>query len=142
METIIQFHESAAVFIARVFLGSLFFFQGYDAVFKVKVNTIISTYERTFSNKGIPVFLIKTGTWFTSYTELIAGLLLILGLFEYCALYLLGLNVIIASIAFSITQPMWDMRFVFPRLILLVFLLVVPASWDVWSIDNLLNCRQ
>lgn len=142
METIIQFHESAAVFIARVFLGSLFFFQGYDAVFKVKVNTIISTYERIFSNKGIPVFLIKTGTWFTSYTELIAGLLLILGLFEYCALYLLGLNVIIASIAFSITQPMWDMRFVFPRLILLVFLLVVPASWDVWSIDNLLNCRQ
>lgn len=142
METIIQFHESAAVFIARVFLGSLFFFQGYDAVFKVKVNTIISTYERIFSNKGIPVFLIKTGTWFTSYTELIAGLLLILGLFEYCALYLLGLNVIIASIAFSITQPMWDMRFVFPRLSLLVFLLVVPASWDVWSIDNLLNCRQ
>lgn len=142
MELIIQYHETAAVFIARVFLGSLFFFQGYDAVFKVKVTTIISTYERIFYNKGIPVFLIKAGTWFTSYTELIAGFLLILGLFEYCALYLLGMNLIVASIAFSIAQPMWDMRFVFPRLVLLLFLLAVPSSWDVWTIDNLLNFRQ
>lgn len=142
METIVDYHEAATAFIARVFLGSLFFFQGYDAVFNVKVKNIISTYETVFSNRGIPKFLIKTGACFTSYTELIGGLLLIFGLFEYCALYLLGLNLIAASIAFSITQPMWDMRFVFPRLVLLLFLLATPPSWNIWTIDSLLNLSK
>ena len=139
MEIIIQYHEAAAAFIIRIFLGILFFFQGYDAVFNIKVKNIVNTYQTAFLNKGIPHFLIKAGTWFTSYTELIAGALLIAGLFKYCSLYLLGVNLIVASAAFSITQPMWDMRFVFPRLALLAFLLAIPTSWDVWTLDNLIN---
>ena len=139
MEAIIQHHEAAAVIIARVFLGLLFFFQGYDAVFNVKVNNIIEAYENSFANKGIPKFLTVCGSWFTSYVELIGGFLLVVGLFEYYALYLLGINLIIASIAFGITSPVWDMRFVFPRLALIIFLLVVPHSYDVWSLDNLIN---
>jgi putative oxidoreductase len=138
MEVIIQHHEIAAVFIARVFLGLLFLFQGYDAVFNVKVSNIIETYENSFAYKGIPRFLTVLGSWFTSYVELIGGFLLVIGLFEYYALYLLGINLIIASIAFGIATPMWDMRFVFPRLVLLIFLLAVPYSWHAWSIDNLL----
>ena len=139
MGAIIQYHEEAAVILARVFLGLLFFFQGYDAVFNVKVKNVIEAYENSFANKGIPKFLTVCGSWFTSYSELIGGLLLVFGLFEYYALYLLGINLIIASIAFGITSPMWDMRFVFPRLILLIFLLVVPHAYDIWSLDNLIN---
>ena len=141
MEIITHYHEAAAAFIARIFLGSLFFFQGYDAVFNIKVKNIISTYQATFSNRGIPEFLIKAGVGFTSYTELIAGLLLIAGLFKYCALYLLGANLIVACAAFSITQPMWDMRFVFPRLTILIFLLATPVTWDTWTLDSLINCK-
>ncbi|MFY9308221.1 MAG: DoxX family membrane protein [Bacteroidia bacterium] len=140
MEVILQGHEAAAAFAARVFLGTLFFFQGYDAVFNIKVKNIVNTYQTTFSNKGIPRILIKTGVWFTSYTELIAGALLVAGLIKYFALYLLGVNLIVASVAFSITQPMWDMRFVFPRLALLVFLLAIPTTWDIWTLDSLINC--
>ena len=139
MEAIIQHHEAAAVIIARVFLGLLFFFQGYDAVFNVKVKNVIEAYENSFANKGIPKFLTVCGSWFTSYAELIGGFLLVVGLFEYYALYLLGINLIIASIAFGITSPMWDMRFVFPRLALLIFLPVVPRSCDIWSLNNLIN---
>lgn len=139
MEAITQYHEVAAVFIARVFLGLLFFFQGYDAVFNIKIRNIIDTYQNSFANKGIPKFLTVCGSWFTSYVELIFGFLLVVGLFEYYALYLLGLNLIIASIAFGIITPMWDMRFVFPRLALLIFLLLVPGSWNMWSLDNLIN---
>ena len=138
MEIANQYHEVASAFIARIFLGCLFFFQGYDAVFNVKIKNIIDTYQNSFVNKGIPKFFTVCGAWFTSYTELICGLLLILGLFEYCSLYLLAINLIIASIAFSINSPMWDMRFLFPRLILLLFLLVIPASWNIWSLDNLI----
>ncbi len=138
MKLLIQNHQVIAVCIARVFLGLLFFFQGYDIVFKIKVKNVIETYQTTFLNKGIPKFMTVCAAWFTSYTELICGALLVLGLFEYCALYLLGINLIIASIGFGINTPMWDMRFVLPRLLLLLFLLVVPNSWNTYSLDYLL----
>lgn len=139
METIIQHHEAAGVLITRIFLGSLFFFQGFDAVFKVKVANVIEAYESSFESKGIPRILTVLGSWFTSYAELIGGILLIAGLFQYYALYLLGIDLVLASIAFGIVSPMWNMRFVFPRLALLIFLIVVPSAWDVYSLDHLLH---
>lgn len=139
MELLIQYHESAVAFIARVFLGFLFFFQGFDAVFKVKVENVIETYENAFFQKGIPKFLTLCGAWFTSYVELIGGAFLIIGLFEYYALYFLGINLLLVNIAFGISNPMWDMKFVFPRLALLIFLLVIPPTWHMWSIDNLIS---
>jgi uncharacterized membrane protein YphA (DoxX/SURF4 family) len=138
MEIITQYHQIAAVFIARVFLGCLFFFQGFDAVFKVKIRNVIQTYQTTFYNKGLPKFLTVFAAWFTSCSALVAGALLILGLFEYCALYLLGINLIITAIGFGINTAMWDTRFVFPRLIVLVFLLLVPETWNMWSLGYLL----
>ncbi len=138
MEIINQHHEIAAIFIARVFLGLLFFFQGYDAVFRVKIKNVIETYQGSFEHKGIPKFLTVSAVWFTSCTELVGGLFLILGLFEYSVLYLLGINLIIAALGFGINTPMWDTRFVFPRLLLVLFLLLVPQAWNGWSLDSLL----
>jgi len=137
MENINQYHELASVFAARVFLGLLFFFQGYDSVFKIKIKNVIEAYQINFYNKGIPKFLTVCGAWFTSGTALIGGFLLILGLFEYAALYLLAINLVITATGFGINTPMWDTRFVFPRLILLLFLLIVPPAWHAWSLDNL-----
>lgn len=128
-------HEVAVVLIARVFLGFLFFFQGYDAVFKIKLKGVIDTIEAPLSTLGVPKFFIILGAYFTSYVELIGGFFLIIGFVKYYSLYFLGIDLIIASIAFGITKPMWDMQFVFPRLVLLLFLLVVPSYWDVISID-------
>jgi uncharacterized membrane protein YphA (DoxX/SURF4 family) len=135
METITQ-HEITAAFIARIFLGLLFFFQGYDAVFNVRIRNVIEAYEDSFASKGIPRFLTAGGAWFTSFIEFIGGLLLILGVFQYYVLSLLGLDLIIASIAFGISTPMWDTKHVFPRLILLLFLLIIPKSWNALSLDN------
>jgi len=133
-----QYHEIVAVLIARVFLGCLFFFQGYDAVFNIKVKNVIATFEAGFANKGIPKFLTAAASWFTSYTGLVCGLLLIFGLFQYISLYLLGINLIIAAIGFGITSPMWDTRYVLPRLLLILFLLIVPQAWNALSLDNLI----
>lgn len=137
MGSLTQYHEITAAFIARVFLGLLFFFQGYDAVFNVKIRNVIEAYQSSFSNIGVPKIFTISGAWFTSFVELIGGLLLIFGVFEYYTLYLLGLDLLIASVAFGIAQPMWDTRHVFPRLVLLIFLLAIPASWNVLSLDNL-----
>ena len=137
MEIISQYHYIAASLLARVFLGCLFFFQGYDAVFNVKIKHVIETFEDEFSRKGIPKFLTVLAAWFTSCTELIGGFLLIAGLFEYAALYLLGLNLVIAAIGFGINTPMWDPRHAFPRLALILFLLTIPQSWNAFSLDLL-----
>jgi len=137
METLIEHHETIAALIVRVFLGLLFFFQGYDVVFKVKVINEINAYQNAFERKGIPRFLTVWGAWFTSYSELIGGLLLVLGLFEYAALCVLGLNLVVASIAFGINTPVWDTKHVFPRLVLIIFLLCIPHQWQALSLDNL-----
>jgi putative oxidoreductase len=138
MEIINQQHFIAAAFIARVFLGCLFFFQGYDAVFSVKVKNVIGTFESNFSKSGIPRFFTVYASWFTCLSELICGALLIFGLFQYPSLYILGINLIIASIGFGITTPMWDTKHVLPRLILILLLLLIPNHYSSWSLDHLI----
>ncbi len=128
-------HQSIAVLIVRIFLGLLFLFQGYDAVFKVKIKNVINTMDSNFAGTGIPRSLTVIGSWFTSIVQLVGGFLLVFGLFKYYALYLLGLDLIVASIAFGIATPVWDMRHVFPRMALLIFLLLVPTEWDCYSLD-------
>src|SRR5688572_18538726 len=117
MDFINEYHQNAAVLLTRIFLGLLFFFQGYDAVFRIGVKQIIEAYSYEFKEKGIPGFLTVVGVCFTSYVELIGGLFLIAGLFEYYTLYLLGATLIIASVAFGINTSVWDTRHVFPRLV-------------------------
>jgi hypothetical protein len=66
-----------------------------------------------------------------------AAPLLLLGLFEYAALYLLGINLLVAAAGFGIVTPLWDMRHAFPRLALLLLLLLVPQTWHCWTLDHL-----
>jgi putative oxidoreductase len=135
MNILLHNHEIAGALIARVFLGLLFFFQGFDAVFRVKLSGVLQTIEEPMSRFGMPRFFIVAGAYFTSYIELIGGFLLIIGFAKYYAMYLLGIDLLIASIAFGIVKPMWDMQHVFPRLALLLFLLMIPSHWDVISVD-------
>lgn len=137
MDTLVQYHEIAAVTIARLFLGFLFFFQGYDAVFKIGLSNVQNTFRDGFASKPIPLFLIDFASWYTCLSALIGGMLLVLGLFETPALFILGVNLIIAGIGFGITNPLWDVRNVFPRLILLLILLFTPAHWNQWTLDKL-----
>lgn len=138
MDIIFQQNESVGVLIARVFLGLLFVFQGYDALFNVKVENIIETYEGALLKKGFPRFLTTFGSWFSSCVEFVGGLFLVFGFLEYFTLYLLGINLVLVSAAFGILQPMWDMKFVFPRLILLIFLIIAPSEWNAYTLDNLI----
>jgi uncharacterized membrane protein YphA (DoxX/SURF4 family) len=136
MEIINQQHYIVAAFIARVILGCLFFFQGYDAVFRIKVKNVYNSLENNFNKSGIPSSLTFYASWFTCLSELICGGLLIIGLFQYPALYILGLNLIVASIGFGITTPMWDTKHVLPRLVLILILLLIPNEYNKWTIDN------
>lgn len=137
MQDIFNSQEFAAAF-ARIFLGFLFFFQGFDAVFHIRMKNVVSTYRYDFDSMGIPPILTITAAWFTSLSELVCGALLVIGLFKYTALYLLGINMIVAAIGLGMGNPLWDLRHVLPRLALLLFLLVIPAEWDVLLLDKVL----
>jgi len=136
MEHLSNYHEFAATFVVRVVLGLLFLFQGYDTIFNVGIKRAIDTYKSGFQQR-VPHGLISVAAFCTAYTEFIGGTLLVLGLFQYVALYLLAINLLIATIGFGMLTPLWDMRNVWPRLILLLILLYVPVKWSMWSLDYL-----
>jgi uncharacterized membrane protein YphA (DoxX/SURF4 family) len=140
METINLHGPTIAALTARVILGFLFFFQGYDAVFKLKLKNVNSAYKELFSQSKFPAFLIGAGAYYTSLSELIGGSLLILGLFTYPALYILAINLMVASFAFGSGNALWDTKHVLPRLVLLLFNLSIPLSWHLFSLDQLFKC--
>lgn len=132
-------NEAILSFVLRVVLGILFFFQGYDKVFKVKVPGVIEFFRQELGSLKVPNFVLVSTAWFTSYAEFLCGGLLIIGLFTNYALYILGLDLIIVTAAFSLIKPMWDMQLLFPRLILLGILLYLPAEWDVISVEYIIS---
>jgi uncharacterized membrane protein YphA (DoxX/SURF4 family) len=137
MELFENYHYAVGTSVARIFLGFLFFFQGYDAVFKIGLKQVTDTYQEKFGPKGIPRFLTALTAQFTSFTALLCGFLLIFGMFEFFSLYLLGLNLIITGIGFGMNLPLWDTRHVFPRLSLLLLLLLTPLEWHFFTLDQL-----
>ncbi len=135
MQNIINNQYIIAVFTTRIFLGFLFFFQGYDAIARVGIKNLTESLHFPLSENGVPKAMTAAGVWIISFIQLIGGIFLIIGFVKYYALYLLGLNLVVTSIAYGIIKPMWDMQFVFPRLVILIFLLIVPPQWDVLSVD-------
>ena len=139
METLVINHEAVLTFVLRVILGILFFFQGYDKVFKVKIGGVTDFFRQELGSIRVPGFILVLTAWFTSLAELICGALLISGLFKSYALGILGIDLILVTGAFSLIKPMWDMQLLFPRLILLAILLYLPSQWDVLSLDHFIR---
>ena len=132
-------HETIMHLMVRVILGTLFLFQGYDKLFNIKVSGVTEYFREEMRSKNVPPFLLSSAAWFTSLAEFCGGLLVILGFMKTFALYLIGVDLIVVTVAFSVLKPMWDMSMVFPRLILLLVALYLPESSDLLSIDYLLH---
>jgi len=122
-------------FIIRVIAGVLFFFQGYDKVFRMGISQVITTITPSYQRAGFPQWAINAVAILTSWVELLAGALLIFGLFRYEAAYLLCVDLLIVSVGMSIIDPVWDARLVSVRLFLLALFLILPAQYDWCSLD-------
>lgn len=135
-------NEAVLYLMLRLVLGILFLFQGYDKVFRVGMKGVAESFEAQLGKIKVPKGVLSLSAFFTSYVELIGGVLLILGFFKNFALLFLGIDIVIVTIAFSMIKPMWDMQLFFPRLILIAILLYLPQEWDVLSLDYLFrtNC--
>lgn len=128
-----------AILTARVLAGILFFFQGYDKVFKIGIPQVSATMKATLSGKNMNPGLVGFVAYFSSYAELICGFLLILGFFKLYASYILCFNILMVSAGFSMAKPMWDSSHVLIRVALLLFILIAPSAWDVLSVDHLFS---
>ena len=128
--------KAAGILFIRALLGTIFFLQGYGKIFTIGLGKL---YEMFFSAYELllPKWALFTTLYFTSYVEMIAGFLLIFGLFKKQAMYLLALDLLLVSIGHGIQEPIWDLQHVFPRAILLAALLLLPQHWDKWKLDKL-----
>ena len=126
-----------AEFLLRTFCGVIFLYQGYDKLFKVTISGVTETFQEITQKHRIPQFFLKASAAFTSVVEFFGGLLLIVGLFKTAALTFLGIDILLVGIAFSMIDPVWDMRHVFPRLTMVFVLLVLPNEWEYLSLDYL-----
>ncbi len=131
-------NESVLAFTLRVILGILFFMQGYDKVVKVKLPGVVKSFRYEFGNVKMPDFILVSAAYFSSLIELLGGLTLIIGLFTKYSLYLLGIDLILVVAAFSLINPVWDMKIVFPRIIIWSVLIVIPEAYNKLSLDYFL----
>ena len=129
---------SVLEFTLRVILGLLFFFQGYDKVVRMGLKNVTDTFRAQLGTIPVPNFILMISTYYSSLVELICGGLLIIGLFGLYPLYFLSVDLILVVGAFSLIRPMWDMQYVFPRLVLLAILLYLPGEYHLISADYLL----
>jgi uncharacterized membrane protein YphA (DoxX/SURF4 family) len=119
----------------RFLLGILFVFQGYDKLFVVKIKNVINTFKEDAERKSVPDFLIAFTSYFTSITEFIGGIFLILGLCHNIVYIMLGINLILVSVAFSFLKPVWELHHVFPRAILLTLTLLL-SNYFYFGVDT------
>jgi len=132
-------NRSIAVLTIRLILGFIFLMQGYGKVFTWGVENVYNMdfFYPTYQDL-LPEFIIRATAYYTSYIELIAGILLVLGLKRDYALFALASVLIIVSFGHGLANPIWDLSHVIYRTILLVTLLIIPKEYDRFSVDNLI----
>ncbi len=130
--------EMAHLFI-RCITGILFMLQGYDKIFRMGVSKVAEAMEPAYRLKGISPGMVKFIALFSSWIEFTGGILVLTGLFFYPALYLLGLDLVIVVFGMALLEPAWDMRIVFPRIVLVTALLIWPIEDHCLILDQLFN---
>jgi uncharacterized membrane protein YphA (DoxX/SURF4 family) len=131
--------KSSGIFFVRALVGIIFLMQGYGKVFTFGVPKVYSMFFQDFESTFLPKWLIVSTAYFTSYVEMVGGLLLILGLFRKQSLYFLAADLLIVSFGHGLMEPIWDLSHVMPRAIFVAALFFLPADWDKWNLDILIS---
>lgn len=130
-----------AEFLIRAFAGILFLFQGYDKLFRVKIAGVIDVFAADAEQHHIPRPILSLVAYYTSIAEFFGGCFLLAGFFTSFALYAIGLDLLVVTLAFSYMRPMWDMKYVFPRFVLVIALMLLPEHYQYFSLDHYIMNR-
>jgi uncharacterized membrane protein YphA (DoxX/SURF4 family) len=131
-------------FIVRWILGLLFLMAGYWKVFVLSPAAHAQQFfVESFADTWIPTWFLNVLGYGIPILELIAGLLLCIGLRTREALIVVGLLLIITTYGHALQQPLFDIDgHTFTRLALIIFLLIAPQGSDTYSVDVWLLRRQ
>ncbi|WP_431167166.1 DoxX family membrane protein [Tenacibaculum halocynthiae] len=129
-------NQQIAVLTIRLLLGFIVFFQGFGKVFTFGLDNVYKNFFQASYSELLPDFLLLFTSYYTSLVELIGGFLLIIGFKRDYTLYVLASVLVIVTIGHGLKNPIWDLSHVMYRAILLISLLLLPKSLDIFSIDN------
>lgn len=134
-----EYREEIAVLFVRLMLGILFVIQGYDKLVNIGLKETIETYRQEIRIRFLPSWIYPATAAYSSCVEFFGGILLLMGLFNNITLILLGADLLMVAVAMGLINAVWDMKYVFPRFLLLTMLLLFPPEWDFFSLDHLVN---
>jgi len=126
------------VLLARLVLG-LMFFQG--ALWRVFGIGPVEHARRFFVDPYADSILPEWALWAAGiavpFAELVGGALVLVGLWRLRGLILLGGVLVLVTFGHLVAEPLFSISgHVFPRLTLVVFLLVTPQDWDLYGVDG------
>jgi len=124
-----------ALLFTRLLLGLILFWQGFGKVFTWGFDNVYKNFE-AYQDTFLPTFVLKFSAYFTTYGELLFGLLLLLGLFRKQAYLGIALILLIVSFGHGLKSPIWDLQHVFVRSVFLIFLMMIPLDKDTYAIDT------
>ncbi len=141
--TSLHWGRPLALLLARLILGLIFFMAGFWKVFEL---TPAEHARRMFVGPYADTFLPVWSLWLTGtvipVVELLAGALVLLGLWRKVGYAALGAVLVIVTFGHLVAEPLYQFHtHVIPRAGLLFVLLWAPLSEDRYSLDELRGRR-
>ena len=132
-----------ALLFARLILGLIFFMAGFWKVFSLgPVEHARRLFVEPYVHTLLPRWSLGATGTVVPFVELIAGGLLLLGLRIRDGLVALGAVLVLVTFGHLLLEPLYEFHtHVIPRAALLLFLLVMPAVDDRFSVDGWLRSR-
>lgn len=129
-----------ALFFGRWVVGLTFAMAGWWKVFALGPGEHARRFfVEGFAETWIPVALLQALGWSIPWLELVAGVLVCLGWRRREAYPALGGILVLVTYGHLLQEPLFDISgHIFTRLALLLFVLMVPANRDRWSLDEIL----
>jgi uncharacterized membrane protein YphA (DoxX/SURF4 family) len=132
-----------AVLFARLILGLIFFMAGVFKVFSLTPVGHVRKWFLPYQDTFLPTWSLWAVGLAIPFVELAGGALLLVGLRVYHALLALGIVLVVVTFGHLLKEPLYPFHeHVIPRLVLLLFLLVMPRNEDRFSLDYIFVSRS
>ncbi len=131
----------AALLIARLCLGLMFFLLGWHKVFAMgPMAHAESAFVEPFADTFLPAWLLWAGGIAIPFIELTAGGLILIGYRRRSAQIMLALVLVAVIFGHMLADPFYGFHsHVMPRLLLLLFIMAIPPNQDRFSLDEWLS---
>jgi len=131
-------------FFTRVMVGLLFGMAGYHKVFvQGPVAHAQQWFTVPYAQSWMPQWLLYSTGVTVPFIELIAGWLLVVGLFRLPAALALGGVLLLVTYGHALKEPLFNVNsHIIPRTLLLIPTWIFPVESDPWSVDALIARRS